>query len=401
MRQGWRQRQRTLLAVAGLGWLAYKGLQWGRQENLYGQVVLITGGSRGLGLALAREFARAGCRLVLAARDAQELTRAQQDLTQRGAEVLAVPCDVTDQEQVRSLVDQATQRLRCVDIVVNNAGIIQVGPMSTTTVEDFANAMDVMFWGALYPTLAVLPQMRARRSGHVVNITSIGGMVSVPHLLPYTCAKFAAVGLSEGLRAELGQEGIHVTTVVPGLMHTGSYVQARFQGQQEREFTWFALGSTLPLISMSAERAARQIVQATQRGAAEVHTQPAGQHPGARAWPVPGDHGQPAQPGESLSSRNTGSTDYQRVGDGGAATPPLPLPACSDGLGPGGCPPVASVYAHQGSGEAPSSGAATPFLSRCTTGLIRLLTNTATCQRSPIVLGLKNRLGLDLLYVSA
>jgi len=154
-----------------------------------------------------------GCRLVLAARDAQELGRARQDLTQRGAEVLTIPCDVTDQEQVRSLVDQATQHFGRVDIVVNNAGIIQVGPMSTTTVEDFAHALDVMFWGTLYPTLAVLPQMRARRSGHVVNITSIGGMVSVPHLLPYTCAKFAAVGLSEGLQAELGQEGIRVTTV--------------------------------------------------------------------------------------------------------------------------------------------------------------------------------------------
>jgi NAD(P)-dependent dehydrogenase (short-subunit alcohol dehydrogenase family) len=270
MGQRWRQRQRTLLAVAGLGWLAYKMLQWGRQENLYGQVVLITGGSRGLGLALAREFARAGCRLVLAARDAQELARAQQDLRPGGTEVLTVPCDVTDQEQVRSLVDQATQRFGRVDIVVNNAGIIQVGPMSTTTVEDFARALDVMFWGTLYPTLAVLPQMRARRRGHIVNITSIGGMVSVPHLLPYTCAKFAAVGLSEGLRAELGQEGIHVTTVVPGLMRTGSYVQARFQGQQEREFTWFALGATLPLLSMSAERAARHIVRATQRGAAET-----------------------------------------------------------------------------------------------------------------------------------
>jgi NAD(P)-dependent dehydrogenase (short-subunit alcohol dehydrogenase family) len=267
--QRWKRGRHTLLAIAGLGWLVYKGLQWGRQENLYGQVVLITGGSRGLGLALAREFARAGCRLVLAARDTQELARAQQDLAQRGTEVLAVPCDVTNQEQVRSLVNQATQRFGRVDIVVNNAGIIQVGPMSTTTVEDFASALDVMFWGALYPTLAVLPQMRARRSGHIVNITSIGGMVSVPHLLPYTCAKFAAVGLSEGLRAELGQEGIRVTTVVPWLMRTGSYVQARFQGQQEREFTWFALGATLPLISISAERAARQIVRATQRGAAE------------------------------------------------------------------------------------------------------------------------------------
>jgi len=121
---------------------------------------------------------------------------------------------VTNQEQVCSVVDQVTQHFGRVDIVVNNAGIIQVGPMSTTTVEDFATALDVMFWGALYPTLAVLPQMRARRSGHIVNITSIGGMVSVPHLLPYTCAKFAAVGLSKGLRAELGQEGIHVTTVV-------------------------------------------------------------------------------------------------------------------------------------------------------------------------------------------
>ena len=155
MEQRWRQRQHTLLAVAGLGWLAYKTVQWGRQANLDGQVVLITGGSRGLGLALAREFARAGCRLVLAARDAQELARAQQDLRQRGAAVLAVPCDVTNQEQVRSVVDQATQRFGRVDIVVNNAGIIQVGPLATTTKEDFATALDVMFWGTLYPTLAV------------------------------------------------------------------------------------------------------------------------------------------------------------------------------------------------------------------------------------------------------
>jgi len=265
----WKQGRPTLLAMAGLGWLGYKAVQWWRQEDIRGQVVLITGGSRGLGLALAREFAQAGCRLVLCARDDHELERARHDLAQRGAAVLTVPCDVADRDQVQHLVDLATQYFGRVDILVNNAGIIQVGPMHTATVEDFEAALDVMFWGVLYPTMAVLPQMRARHCGRIVTITSIGGMVSVPHLLPYTCAKFAAVGLSEGLRAELGREGIYVTTIVPGLMRTGSHLRASFEGQQEREFTWFALGATLPVISMSAERAARQIVQATRRGAAE------------------------------------------------------------------------------------------------------------------------------------
>src|SRR5262245_24047597 len=122
----WKQRRPTWLVLAGLGWLGYQALQRWRQEDIRGQVVLITGSSRGLGLALAREFAAAGCRLVLCARDADELERARRDLAQRGAEVLSVPCDVTDQEQVRRLVGQATERFGQIDILVNNAGIIQV-----------------------------------------------------------------------------------------------------------------------------------------------------------------------------------------------------------------------------------------------------------------------------------
>ncbi len=168
----WKQGRPTLLALAGLGLLGYKALQWRRQEDVHGQVVLITGSSHGLGLALAREFARAGCRLVLCARDPQELADAQHDIAQRGAEVLAVSCDVADRGQVQHLVAQAIQRFGRIDILVNNAGIIQVGPMHTATEEDFTTALDVMFWGVLYPTLAVLPQMRARHSGQIVNITS-------------------------------------------------------------------------------------------------------------------------------------------------------------------------------------------------------------------------------------
>jgi short-subunit dehydrogenase len=240
-----------------------------KPADLMGQTVLITGGSRGLGLILARQLACEGCRIVICARDEGELEQARLDLEARGADVLAIPCDVSDQAQVEQMISTATAHFGPIDILINNAGVISVGPLQNTTIADFENALGIMFWGILYPTLAVLPNMLARRRGRIVNITSIGGKVSVPHLLPYASAKFAAVGLSQGLRAELINEGIQVTTIVPGLMRTGSYLHALFRGQQRREFTWFSLGSSLPLISMDAERAARQIIEATKRGEAE------------------------------------------------------------------------------------------------------------------------------------
>ncbi|HKW67349.1 MAG TPA: SDR family NAD(P)-dependent oxidoreductase, partial [Terriglobales bacterium] len=259
------------LAGVGLGlagWKLYQRVRSG--ESVAGRVVLITGSSRGLGLALAEEFAAQGARLVICARDQRELETARVRLAARGADVLAVTCDVTVQDDVQSLVNQATARFGHIDVLVNNAGVIQVGPLEAQSLTDFQEAMDVMFWGTVYPTLAVLPQMRQRRSGHVANITSIGGKVSVPHLLPYSCAKFAAVGFSEGLRAEMARHGIQVTTVVPGLMRTGSHLNAYFKGKNEDEFTWFSLGATLPVAAMSARRAARRIVAAIRRGQAEL-----------------------------------------------------------------------------------------------------------------------------------
>lgn len=262
---------RAILPVAtliGLGIAAAKLWQQRRTSKLElrGQVVLITGASRGLGLLLAHEFADAGSHLVICAQDRAELAWAQRELAATGAEVLAVPCDVADQEQVNNVVREALLTYGRVDIVVNNAGIIDVGPLQNTTLADFERTMDVMFWGMLYTTWAVLPQMRARQQGRIVNITSIGGKVSVPHLLPYSSAKFAAVGLSEGLHAELAQDGITVTTIIPGLMRTGSHLNAFFKGQHTHEFTWFSLAASLPWLALDAERAAQQIVEATQRG---------------------------------------------------------------------------------------------------------------------------------------
>jgi NAD(P)-dependent dehydrogenase (short-subunit alcohol dehydrogenase family) len=240
-----------------------------RTASLQGRVALVTGGSRGLGLLLARELGRDGCRLAICARDVAELAQARADLEGRGVETLAVPCDVTDRAAVDRLVGEVTDRFGPIDLLVNNASIITVGPVQETTLEDFERVMAVNFWGAVYPTLAVLPAMLHARRGTIANITSIGGKVSIPHLLPYNCAKFAVVGFSEGLRAELRGEGVDVVTIVPGLMRTGSYLNALFKGRREREFTWFALGATLPGASMDAERAARQIVAAIRRGDAE------------------------------------------------------------------------------------------------------------------------------------
>jgi NAD(P)-dependent dehydrogenase (short-subunit alcohol dehydrogenase family) len=234
--------------------------------DIRGQVALVTGGSRGLGLLVSRELARAGCDLAICARDSDELEHARIDLSIYGGRVETVVCDVADREQVERMVAQVTERFGQVDILVNNAGVIQVGPLENQTIDDFRMSMDVMYWGVVYASFAVLPQMRARRAGRIVNVTSIGGKVSVPHLLPYSSAKFAAVGFSEGLAADVAKDGITVTTIVPGLMRTGSHLHAVTKGQHEAEYGWFALGASLPLISMDAERAAQQIVEATRRG---------------------------------------------------------------------------------------------------------------------------------------
>jgi len=264
------------LSIAGVtaalaGWNAVwrRAGKMRRDARLDGQVALITGGSRGLGLALAREFAAHGCKLAICARNVEQLERAREDLRQRGADVLAVPCDITEREQVDALVQRVSHHFGRIDILVNNAGAIRVGPLESMRLEDFEHAMNTMFWGGVYATLAVLPQMRERRSGRIVNITSIGGKISVPHLLPYSCAKFAAVGFSEGLRAEAAKDGIQVTTIVPGLMRTGSHRNAEFKGDHGREYLWFSLSAASPLTAISAERAARDIVQATRWGLPE------------------------------------------------------------------------------------------------------------------------------------
>ena len=235
--------------------------------QLRDRVAVITGGSRGLGLLMARELAAAGARLAILARDPAELDLARRELAAAGGQrVLALPCDVGKEEEVRWAIDAAAERFDRLDLLINNAGVIQVGPLEHMTVEDFEEAMRVHFWGPLYATLAALPHLRKQETARIVNISSIGGRIAIPHLVPYSASKFALVGLSDGLRSELAKEGIYVTTVCPGLMRTGSHVNARFKGKREEEFAWFAVGDATPLTSMAGRRAARRILKACRYG---------------------------------------------------------------------------------------------------------------------------------------
>jgi short-subunit dehydrogenase len=171
---------------------------------------------------------------------------------------------------VQRLVAATIADLGSIDILVNCAGIIQVAPLASLTLADFQQAMAANFWGVVHATMAVLPHMLGRGTGRIVNITSIGGKVAVPHLLPYDCAKHAAVGFSEGLGAEIARDGISVTTVVPGLMRTGSHRFAKLKGKRELEYAWFSTAATTPGLAMSAARAARHIVRAAKRRDREV-----------------------------------------------------------------------------------------------------------------------------------
>lgn len=236
-----------------------------------GKTVLITGGSRGLGLAMARQFAWEGARLILVARDRAELQRAADDLWRRGAsQPLTIAADVRQEGQVREVMAQAAAFSPRLDVLINNAGQITVGPLHTMTRNDFEEAMALHFWAPLLMMQEALPMLKKGGLKRIVNIASFGGRIAVPHMAPYCASKFALVGLSQAVRSEVAEQGVRVTTVCPGLVRTGSHLNAIFKGSYEEEFAWFSTGAALPGGASKADRAARLIVEACRAGQADL-----------------------------------------------------------------------------------------------------------------------------------
>jgi NAD(P)-dependent dehydrogenase (short-subunit alcohol dehydrogenase family) len=238
--------------------------------KLAGKVVLVTGGSRGLGLELSRQLARKGARLVICARTAHQLENARVELARMGADVLALQADLTDRDDVKTVIDDVIRHFGRLDVLINNAGIVQVGPYDSMELKDYEEAMDTNFWASLYTMHHALPHFMRQGGGRIVNVTSIGGKIAVPHLLPYTASKFALVGLSEGMHAELKKQNIHVTTVVPNLMRTGSPRNITVKGDHQKEYAWFKHSDSNPLLSQSVEVAARNIIRALEYGESEA-----------------------------------------------------------------------------------------------------------------------------------
>jgi NAD(P)-dependent dehydrogenase (short-subunit alcohol dehydrogenase family) len=257
-------------AGAAVGWWAARtGLAAAARRRLAGKVAIVTGGSRGLGLRIAQELAKSGCSLAICARTKSELDAAALELAGLGQGLMARVVDVSDKAQAGAFVAEVEERFGRIDILVNNAGIIQAGPMEEMSTDDFHHCVDIDFWGVVYMTYAVLPRMKARRSGMIANVSSIGGDVAIPHMLPYSCAKAAATAFSEGLTAELGGSGIKVLTVAPWLMRTGALPYVYFKGRHQAEAELFGLG-LLPFLSVDADRAARRIVRGIAWGEARL-----------------------------------------------------------------------------------------------------------------------------------
>ncbi|MDX2149431.1 MAG: SDR family NAD(P)-dependent oxidoreductase [Bryobacteraceae bacterium] len=261
------------LMWAGAGITALLGMQQmvrrSRRYDFRGRVVLITGASRGLGLILARLWAEEGARLAICARDGEDLDTARRELSTT-AEVASFECDIMHRADIERMLREVEGELGPVDVLVNNAGTIAVGPFETMTVEDFDDSLRTHFWGPLHAIQGVLPAMRERGEGRIVNVSSIGGRIGVPHMAAYCAGKFALTGFSQALRAELLPHGICVTTVIPGLITTGSPRNAHFKGQHEAEYAWFAAADSMPGLAMDAEAAGREVVEAARYGEAEV-----------------------------------------------------------------------------------------------------------------------------------
>lgn len=188
--------------------------------KLDGKVVVVTGASKGIGKAIASAFAAAGAKVVLAARTRETLEQVAAELRESGAEAMAVPTDVTDVDAVQRLIEQALTAYQRVDILVNNAGIGYFGPVVDFAPDDWDTVLNSNLKAVYLCAKYALPPMLAQGSGQIINVLSIAAKVAFEASAAYCAAKAGALALTKVLAAEVRQQKIRVTAVLPGSVHT-------------------------------------------------------------------------------------------------------------------------------------------------------------------------------------
>jgi short-subunit dehydrogenase len=227
--------------------------------RIEGNVVLITGASQGIGAACAAEFARAGASISLTARSEEGLQKAAP------REALVTAGDVTSDSDRRRIVDRTLERFGKIDILINNAGAGLYSPAWSAPLEEARWLMELNFFAVLALTQLVAPQMRAQRSGMIVNVSSLAGKVPLPWMTLYSASKYALGALTEGLGMEWRGNGIHAMTVCPG------YVKTRFQENAHGGGVPEAVARTRRF-AITAEECARAIRRGVERDARTVVT---------------------------------------------------------------------------------------------------------------------------------
>ncbi len=237
------------------------------------QTVLITGASQGIGKATALELAQHGYNMVLAAREPARLEAVAIEVRTLGRQALAIPTDVRDHQQVEILVQKAIAYFGQIDVLVNDAGVYYMGPVEEASLDDWQQVIQTNLWGYIHTIHALLPHFLERRSGTIVNVSSIGGLDPIPYQVPYTTSKYAITGLTKSLRTELSPKGVHVCGIYPSFIRTQLYERALFRGKDAEtahdryEFVYRAFHS--PLLE-KPEDVARTIQQAIQHRRADV-----------------------------------------------------------------------------------------------------------------------------------
>jgi short-subunit dehydrogenase len=235
-------------------------------NRIQDRVVIVTGASRGIGEALARQLAAAGAKVVLAARDMGRLKAIAAEI---GDNALAVEVDVANRDQVKAMVDATIERFGRVEILINNAGIGLSGVIADFDLDDLERVFAVNVFGVVACIQACIPHMRAQQWGHIVNISSILGKRSVPQTAGYAASKFALQALSDGLRVEESPHGIAVTVICPGSTETD------FRANELKSGT-ILLNKRPRLNLKSADQVAEITLRAINRKSREVVVSPFG-----------------------------------------------------------------------------------------------------------------------------